>query len=477
MNTVKSFAWSFLEQAGAKAVTLIVQIVLARILTPEEFGVLAILMVFVTIVDSIAQSGLGTALIQKKDADITDYSSAFWLSIGLSILLYVMLYFVSPYIALFYEMSTLTDYLRVIGIVVLFNSINSIFRSSLQKKMEFKKIFVISLISTIGSGVLGIFTAIKGFGTWALIFQVISQSLLNVFVSIFLIKWKPKFVFSGARAKGLFSFGWKMCVTGILYVFYNGFSELIIGKTCSSSALGYYTQGRRYPNTAINVLSNAIQNVLFPAFSTMQNDKERLKKAMRKALIVGSFVIVPISFLLIAAAKPLVVILLTEKWLPCVLVFQITCLSQCIAMVQMVSLRAYTALGYSTLYLQLQAIKLVSLLIFGGATAIITQNIYLVAGVICIGTIATVIIVDLQPAKKILGYGRVEQMKDWLPIVGIALLAYIPSSLCGWLSVPYWAMLILQILIYGMVYLVLAKVFKISALTELISISKRLLKN
>lgn len=474
MGVIKSFIWAFLEQAGAKVVTLVVQIVLARLLAPEEFGVLAILLVIVSIADAIAQSGLGAALIQDANANDKSYTTCFWMSFGFAILFFAALLLLAPLVSWFYAIDSLALYLRVIGIMIPLNAANSIFRSYLQKKMDFKSLFKVSFFSAIGSGVTGIVGALLGFGIWALILQVIAQSFLALVMSVWYVSWYPSLFFDWKVARRLFGYGWKVCVTGILNVLYNGISELVIGKTCSPTSLGYYTQGRKYPNTAISIISNALQNVMFPAFAKLQEDKQRLREAIRRALTVGTFVIVPVSFVFTITAPSIVDILLTEKWSSCVPVFQLVCFSNCVIMLQLSNLRGYMAVGESGLYLRLQVIKVIVGTVLICMVAIMTQDIYWVAFATCIFCFMAVLIIDMQPAGRVLGYKRSQQLKDVLPTYVIALFAAFPAWALSFLAAPDWFMLCSQIVAYAIAYIGIARLTRNSAFKELIMVLRSL---
>ena len=378
-KTTVSFVWSFLEQGGSKAILLLVQIILARLLSPEAFGVLAILLVVTQVSDSIAQSGLGMALIQKSDSSDGSYSTAWWLSLSLAAALYIVVFLAAPAISVFYGMPDLVAYLRVLGLIVFFNSANSIQRSFLQRSLNFKSIFAATTLAAFASGVAGIVMAFLEFGVWALVAQSLLQSAFTCIVMWVMVSWKPTFDFEAGEAKSLFGYGWKICITGILNVFYSGISELIIGRACSAGELGLYSQGRKYPQAAIGVMSNSIANVLFPMFSAIKDDASELRKAIRRGLKLGTFVVAPMSLLAAVIAEPLVTLLLTEKWLACVPIFQLTCVSNALLMLQLVNLRAYMALGDSGLYMRLQIIKVLG----GGAviwvTALLTKDIYATA--------------------------------------------------------------------------------------------------
>ena len=279
-KTTASFAWSFLEQGGSKVILLAVQVVLARLLSPEAFGVLAILLVVTQVSDSIAQSGLGMALIQKNDSDDRSYSTAWWLSLGLAAILYSALFLAAPAISLFYIMPDIVVYLRVLGLIVFFNSANSIQRSFLQRSLNFKSIFTATTLAALASGVAGIAMALLGFGIWALVAQSLLQSVFICIVMWIKVSWKPALIFDAGEAKSLFSYGWKICVTGILNVIYSGISELIIGRACSAGELGLYSQGRKYPQAAIGfagIIPEPDISRLLPALQEAANQiNERL---------------------------------------------------------------------------------------------------------------------------------------------------------------------------------------------------------
>lgn len=469
-----SFIWSFLEQGGSKAIQLVVQIVLARLLSPEAFGVLAILLVVTQVADSVAQSGLGMALIQKSDANERSYSTAWWLSLGLAVALYLVLFLGSPSIAAFYSMPDLTIYLRAIGVIVLFNSANSIQRSFLQRSLDFKSIFAAMTVAALVSGAAGIAMAFLGFGVWALVAQSLLQSAFICMVMWAKVSWKPALVFDADEAKGLFGYGWKICVTGILNVFYSGISELILGRACSAGELGLYSQGRKYPQAAIGVMSNSIANVLFPMFSAIKEDAAELRKVIRRGLRLGTFVVAPMSLLAAAVAEPVVAILLTEKWLACVPIFQLTCVSNALLMLQLVNLRAYMALGDSGLYMRLQIVKVLG----GGgviwATALLTRDIYATVWAnFLVGTLS-ILLVDMPPAKRLHGYPALSQVKDVLPILALSAVAAAAALAVQLLGLGYLPELLLQCAAFALVYLGGARLLRLGELSETASLVRRL---
>lgn len=469
-----SFVWSFLEQGGSKVIQLVVQIVLARLLSPEAFGVLAILLVVTQIADSVAQSGLGMALIQKSDASDKSYSTAWWFSIGLAAVLYVAVFLGAPAIAVFFNMPDLMTYLRVLGLIVFFNSANSIQRSFLQRSMNFKGIFAATTIAALASGVAGIAMAILGFGVWALVAQSLLQSVFICIVMWFQVSWKPTLVFEVGEAKNLFGYGWKICVTGILNVLYTGISELVIGRACSAGELGLYSQGRKYPQAAIGVMSNAIANVLFPMFAAIKEDSVALHAVIKRGLMLGTFIVAPMSLLAAVVAEPLVALLLTDKWLACVPVFQLTCLTNVLLMLQLVNLRTYMALGDSSLYMRLEIVKAA----LGGAliwsVAALTRDIYAIAAANLVSVALSIIFIDVAPAKRLHGYSGLSQVKDILPIIFLSAAAAAAGVAVQFLELGYVPELLLQCVVFAIVYLGGAKLLKFKELSEAASLVRGL---
>lgn len=470
----KSFLWSFLEQASVIVIQFVVQIILARLLAPEIFGVLAIILVVVNILNVLAQSGLGSALIQDNDADEQSFSTAVWLSLGFAALLYLFVFFLSSPIALFYGMADLDTYIRVLSLCIFFNAFNSIQRSYLQKTMNFRSLFLMNLFALTVSGIAGIALAYGGVGIWALIAQTIIQSMVACVVMAILTPLKISLTFSKEKAKSLFSYGWKMCMTGVLATAYNSVSELIIGKTCTSSDLGLYSQGRKWPIAAIGAITNAVANVLFPALAKLKEDRVAFQNAITKALQSGTYIIAPLCFLLAVIAEPLIVILLTDKWIACVPVFQVTCISYCVLMLQLVNLRAYMALGDSGLYMKLHIIKLSIGVVLLAAVALIFHDIYVIAFVNGAYTVFSIICVDAKPAKRKIGIGILEQLRLTLPIFLTAGFSALITCSIDLLSLSYGIELVLQVALFIVVYVAISKILKIGALSDIIHIVRGL---
>lgn len=448
-----SFFWSALEQGGASIVGFVMQIMFARLLAPEIFGVMAILLVFISLMNTIAQSGLGLALVQRSNVTDDSYSTAFWLSIGLALVMYLVLFFSAAFIAGFYRMEELALYMRVLGISVFFNSFVSIQRSYLQRSMNFKSLFAANILSLMVSGAIGIGLAFLGYGIWALIGQNIAQGFCASVALTFFLPWRPKFVFLRNEARGLFQFGWKICATGLLGTLHDGVSELILGKTCNATDLGFYSQGRKYPNMVSGIMVNALSNVLFPVFSKLQDDLVRFRASMKTVLSVGTFIAAPVSLLCCVIADALVIIFLGEKWLPAVFIARLTFVANSFLMFDLVNLRAYVALGKSGLYMKINVAKMV---VSGTAiciTAIVTKNIYSTAIVASAATIFGVFFFDMFPARAVHGYTALRQIEDQLPTYIACIVSTGCACCCFALSSDSIAIMIPQIIIFVIVYI------------------------
>lgn len=463
---LNSLFWSFMEQGGSRVAQLVVQLVLARLLAPDAFGLLAILLVFVNVADAVAQSGMGTALVQREGADGDDYSTALWLSLALALAMYAVVFLAAPTVEAFYEMDGLVAPLRAISLTFVLNSANSIQRSYLQKHMDFRGLCKANVLAIAGSGVIGIASALAGLGVWALVAQYVSQAALACVTLLWLSPWRPSLVFRARSARELYAYGWKICVTSILGTIYTSVSELILGRVCSSAELGLYSQGRKWPNAAIQLFSNALQNVFLPRFASLQSDVGALRTAMRRMLVDGSFLVVPLSCLTAVASEPIVDLLLGPSWAGCAPIFGLTCLGNVVLILQIVNLRAYMALGRSDLYLGLQAVKV----LVGGAAlaaaAVLTRDIAAVAAANLAVTLLNVVVVDLGPASRVHGYSRAEQLRDVAPIAAVSMCAAACSFPLLLLGAPAAVILLLQVCVFVAVFLLLSRLLGLEGASD-----------
>ncbi|MGI6109632.1 MAG: lipopolysaccharide biosynthesis protein, partial [Eubacteriaceae bacterium] len=404
--------WKFMERGGVQVVTFIVQIVLARLLSPSDYGITSIITVFINIATVFIQSGLGSALIQKMDPDEEDYSTVFYINITIAILLIVILYFVSPWIADFYEMPVLTPVLRACSWSLLFNAFWHVHIAILQKNLEFKKLFYANLGAALVSGTVGVAAALCGYGVWALVIQQLLNSLVSTVIIWILVPWRPKRIFSFKSFQELFGFGSKLLVSNLLDTIYENLQPLIIGKFFTQSDLGYYNQGRQIPNVLVNNLNRSIQGVMFPVFSENQQNPVRLKQLVRRSIVTSCFLVFPMMAGLAAVAKPAIVILLTEKWLPSVPYMQISCIVFAMWPIHTANLQAINAMGRSDIFLKLEVIKKV--------LGVLMLVIAIPFGIMAIlwGTVFTGILgtfINAWPNRRLLTYSYMEQIRDILP--------------------------------------------------------------
>lgn len=414
-SVITSLIWKFLERIGTQGVQFVVAIVLARLLSPADFGLIALVTVFVTIANVFVQSGLNTALIQKKNADNLDFSTVFYSCLALAVVLYMGLFFGAPVIARFYNNQIeLIPVIRVLGLMLPLGALNSIQEAYVARNMMFKKLFYRSIGAIIPAGIIGVVCAYLGFGIWSLVAQQLSNALLICVIMWFTVKWRPSLSFSIERWKGLFSFGWKLLCSALLDTFYRNIRDLVIGKLFTSADLGFYNRGDQFPKIIIANINSSIQSVLLPSLSTVQDDRVRLKSLARRSIKTSSFLILPLMTGLAAVAKPLTLVVLGEKWLPAVPFIQICCFSYAFWPIHTTNLSAINAVGRSDVFLKLEIIKKC----YG--LAVLALAIWLFRSPVGIAMSAAITaplgsFVNAYPNKKLLNYGFIEQMKDFVP--------------------------------------------------------------
>ena len=445
---VKSFLWKLFEKCSVQGVSFIVSIILARVLMPEEYGMIALVLVFINFANVIIDGGLSTALIQKKNADDIDFSTILFSSIVISVLIYTILYVTSPYIAIFFNQSELMPLIRVIGVSLLFGAVNSVQRAYVSKHMLFNKLFKCSLLSVLTSGTIGVLMAYKDFGVWALVCQHLLSSILIFITMWIVIRWRPRFVFSKDRFIQLFDFGWKILTSNILISLFINIRSLLIGKFFTPSALAFFDKGKLFPSLLMENIGSSIQTILLPVLSEEQDDRSRVKAMLRRSIKTSSLFIFPLLIGLIVCAEPLVKILLTEKWINTVPFIQIFSMSYLLMPIQQANMEAIKALGYSSITLRLESYKKV-LEVFILIVSIMGGVIGIAWGVVVYNTIC--MFINLFPCKKILGYGYIEQIRDIFPILTIA--SFMGICIYGIGLLPFlenspWLLIMLQIIIF-----------------------------
>lgn len=459
-SVITNFLWRFSERCGAQFVSFVVSIVLARILAPEDYGMVALVTVFISILQVFVDSGLGTALVQKKDADDLDFSSVFFFNVFVCIVIYIGLFFAAPFIARFYSNEELIAVIRVIGLTIIVSGIKGIQQSYVSRNMLFKRFFFSTLGGTIFSAFLGIGMAYSGFGMWSLVAQQLSNTVIDTLILWLTVKWRPKRVFSWERLKGLLSYGWKLLVSALLDTLYGNVRSLIIGKIYTPSDLAYYNQGDKFPNVIVSNINASIDSVLFPSISSVQEDKNRVKEITRRAMKTSVYIMAPLMMGLAFCATPIVMIILTDKWLPCVPFLQIFCVTYMFFPVHTANLNAIKALGRSDLFLKLEIVKK----IVGVIALFTTMNISVEAMAYSLLVVSVLgQIINSWPNRKLLNYGYLEQLRDILPGIIIAVIMGTCVYCVRFIGLSDVMTLCIQIPLGIVIYIMLSKILKLES--------------
>ena len=471
-NVISNFIWRFAERCGAQLVTFIVSIVLARILAPEDYGTIALVTVFTTILQVFVDSGLGTALIQKKNADDLDFSSVFYFNFVVCLVLYAAMFMAAPVIAKFYGDVTLTPIIRVISLTIVISGVKGIQQAYVSKNMLFKRFFFSTIGGTIFSAFIGIGLAKAGYGVWALVAQQLSNATVDTVILWITVRWRPRKNFSWERLKGLLSFGWKLLVSSLLDTCYNNLRNLIIGKMYSPSDLAFYNQGDKFPKLIVTNINTSIDNVLLPTMSSAQDDRERVKNMTRRAIKTSTYVMAPLMMGLAFCATPIVKLVLTDKWLPCVPFLRIFCITYMFWPVHTANLNAINAMGRSDWFLRLEIIKK----IMGMAILLSTMwfGVMAMAYSLLLSSVLSQII-NSWPNRKLLGYGYLEQVRDFAPGILLAVAMGICVYLIGYISLPTIVTLGIQILAGATFYIGISAILKLEEFEYLLGMIKSFL--
>lgn len=464
-----NFIWRFAERCGSQIVTFVVSVVLARILAPSDYGTITLVTVFTTILQVFVDSGLGTALVQKKDADDLDFSSVFYFNCALCLVLYLGMFAAAPLIAKFYENTELVPIIRVISLTVVVSGLKNVQQAYVSKNMQFKRFFYSSIGGVVFSAVLGIALAKAGCGVWALVAQQLSNVAVNTAILWITVKWRPKKMFSRERLKGLLSFGWKLLVSALLDTGYSNLRNLIIGKVYSTADLAYYDQGDKFPKVIVSNINTSIDSVLLPSMSSEQDDRERVKNMTRRAIKTSTYIMAPLMMGLAFCAKPVVTLVLTEKWLPCVPFLRIFCITYMFWPVHTANLNAIKAMGHSDWFLKLEIIK--TAVCIGALLATVNIGVTEIAyGALF--TSAASQIINAWPNKKLLGYGYLEQVRDFAPGILLAVAMGVCVYFIGCIPLPTAVTLVIQVVSGAVIYFGASYVLKLEEFKYLLGIVK-----
>ncbi len=473
-SLTSNFSWKFAERITAQLVTLIVSIILARLLDPADYGVIAIVTIFITLANVFVSDGFGSALIQKKNSDALDFSSVLYFNILFSILLYLILFFVAPLISSFYGegYEILVPVMRVIGLRIVISGVNSVQHAYVSKKMIFRKFFWSTLIGTIISAIVGIYMAYAGFGVWALVGQYLTNTFVDTIVLSISIHRMPLFTFSFKRLKKLFGFGSKVLGTNLLITSYVELRAILIGKVYSSADLAYYNKGEQFPKLLITNVNVSVSSVLFPRMSNMQHDKFAVKSIARKSIRVCSYLMCPLMLGMLIVAEPFVKIVLTEKWLSCVPYLQLFCIIYLFYPIHSTNMQVIKAMGKGNTYLILETVKkLIELIVLLIVVWISVK--WVVISTAILTTLFTFI--NAFPNRKIINYSFKEQMIDISPALIMSMIMIIGVYLFSLIKLPLIISFLLQIFTGVVIYLVLSIITKNQEMKFLIGKIKRVL--
>ena len=427
-KVVKGTFWVLMERFSTQVVTFVVGIVLARLLSPTDYGTVALLTIFTAIAGVLADSGFGNALIQKKDATELDFNSVFYLSLGLTAILYSILFSIAPWVARFYEVPELCLILRVTSVTLFFNAINSIQNAELNRKMLFNLSFRISIISSVVSAATGLSLAFLGCGVWSLVWMGIAGGAAGVVSRWFFIAWHPRLMFSWSALCPLFQYGWKMTVSGLLDTGFNNLYGLIIGKWYTRDDLSFMNRGRHLPELLMSNVNGTLGRVAFPALAKVQDDRIKVREAMRRMMVVSTFFVFPLMMLMAVTAKNTILLLFGEKWLPATPYAMIACFTFALWPFHTINLQGIQAIGRSDVFLKLEIIKktmaLAILFVFLSKSVLI----WCLASAFVSSPLSVVI--NSWPNSKLLDYTLKMQLMDVLPT----------ALVCGVVAVPLVAM-------------------------------------
>lgn len=467
--------WKFLERFAAKVVSLVVSIVLARLLTPDDYSVVGIVSIFFVFANVFISGGFNTALIQKKEVGVVDYSSVLFLNTFVAIIIYAIIFICAPFLSAIYEQPILIPVFRIMGLTLFINAFKSILCAQVSRSLQFKKFFFATIGGTVSSAIVGITMAIKGYGPWALVAQQMTNSLIDTVILAFTTKFRLAFKISFQKLGVLFKYGWKIFVASIISTLYDEINPLVIGTRYSGADLSYYTKGRSFPYLINTTLSDTFSSVLFPVMSKVQEDKSVLLHCLRRFMRVASFIIFPSMVGFAMVSENFIRVVLTNKWLSASVYIQIFCMVFMLNIIQRGNIEVIRASGRSDLLLIMEIIKkslyFIVILLF----LIFTNSPVLLAVSCFINTlIATVI--NTYPNRKIIGYRYRDQIADLLPNFSTSMLMGVCVYFVGLIRWSSSIVLILQIVVGASSYLIFNLLIKNETLKYYIKTAKGLLK-
>ena len=456
---VTGLSWSYAERITAQAVSLLVSIILARLLAPEDFGVIAMVMIFITLCDVIVTGGLGNSLVQKERIDRLDVDTMLICSIVLSVSLYIVIFITAPFIALFFEMPIISPVLRVLGLRIIFSGFNSIQKAWVQKKLEFKKFFLATFAGVLISAFVGILLAYKGFGVWALVAQYLTNTVVSTILLYIIDDWIPKLQFSWERASGMLSYGWKVLVSTTVSTLVGEFKTILIGKQFGAKDLAYFDQGNKFPNILLVNIDATIISVLFPVLSGTQRDLDNLKRICRRSISTCMYLSAPLLIGLICVADDFIIAIYTEKWVGAIPFLKILALSYVIRPLSTMCNQAILALGRSDISLKCMVLNsIISLGLIAIAVFYIGDVIWVAYAAVFIAVI-NMLLFSIY-SKKLFDYSYKEQFMDMYPSIAISIIMGLIVRCVHFLPLNHVFTLMLEVFVGASVYFIISKIIK-----------------
>ena len=469
-----------MESGGDQLITFFISIILARLLGPEKYGTMAIMLIFIAIAQVIIQNGFQTALIQKKEISDADLSSVFWVGLMISGALYLLIFLAAPLISDFFGDPAITSMLRVLSLILFSGSVVSVEIAIIARQMNFRLQCLATILADIISGAIGIAAAFRGLGTWALVLQQLIKNICLMLILMWWLKWRPKRMISGESIHSLFSYGWKVLVSGLIDTIYSNLYTPFISRLYNATMVGYYNRANQFPQVIVNSMAQTLQAVMLPAFAKTQDERQRGRQMLRRTIKMAGFVMFPAMFGIMAVAEPMIRILLGEAWLPAVPLLRLCALSFSVWHMHVANLQAINANGRSDIYLKLEIIKKIA-----GVAVLILSVRSGITGMIFMKAVWDYVCTFINgwPNREILGYSPAAQWRDTLPelaaaaVMGIAVYA-VQLALTGTSIISMATgggaliMILIQVGCGVILYLLIAVVLKMESLRYLIETAK-----
>ena len=468
-KAASGMVWTALQKYSTMFIGFISGIILARLLTPYDYGCIGMLSIFMVLAEAFIDGGFGSALIQKKQPTQEDYSTIFWWNISMAVLMYAILFVSAPAIARFYNIPLLCDVLRVQGLVLFIYAFNIVQRNQLRKKLNFKLLSIVTITTSVTSLVVTIFMAYRGFGVWALVVQNLITAAIPAIVFWFFVKWRPIWIFSKKSFKELFSFGVYMFLTHLINQFSSKLGRLMIGKLYSPIILGYYSKAAGTEELASRSISSIMTQVTYPLYVQVQDDMVAMKNMIKRLTMTLSYVTFPMIFILMLCAKPLFILLYSDRWLQSVPYFQVLCLIGLSSCLQSVNTQPIAAIGKSkTMFLWTLAKRTFGLTFMIGGIILFGMKGFLV-GVVLFNWFCYFVNIGL--VSKYIGYKWTRQLLDLMPVTIVCILALVSCYLLGrWMQLSLYLDGIIKFFVFLAIYLGWSFIFKPEAYTYFLTI-------